>query len=51
MTMRGVWPNTVSYTAWFGQSLAGGRLTTTHAMNDAKTIAPKPAHTTLRARA
>ncbi len=49
--MRGVPPKTVSYAAWCGQPGAGGNASTAQLMNEAKASAPKPAHTTLRARA
>src|SRR3954465_3999942 len=51
--MRQLLPNTASRLGWyiFMKSLdAGGSLTTTHAMNDAKASAPNPAHTTRRSR-
>ena len=49
--MRQVPPKTVSNAAWCGQPGAGGKASTAELMNEAKTSAPKPAHTTLRARA
>ena len=51
ITMRGVPPKTVSNAAWCGQPGAGGKRRTVQLMKDAKISAPKPAHTTLRARA
>src|SRR5262245_10992758 len=50
-TIRHVEPNTVSYAAWCGQVGAGGKATTTVAMNDAKASAANPDHTTFLARA
>ena len=49
--MRGVAPKTVSYAAWCGQPGAGGKARIAQLMSEAKASAPKPAHTTLRARA
>jgi hypothetical protein len=55
MTRRHVLPNTVSIAGWtialYGTLGAAGMRITTKLMNVANTIAPKPAHTTLRARA
>ena len=49
--MRQVEPNACSITAWPSQPAAGGRCTTTKLITEAKSSAPKPAHTTLRERA
>src|SRR5438477_3880145 len=49
--MRHVEPNAMSYASWFFQNGAGGRLTTTHDMNDANARPAKPAQITRRLRA
>ena len=50
-TMRQVLPNTLSMAGCLSaQNGAAGRLTTVKAMNEAKSSAPKPAHTARRSR-
>src|SRR5450755_2911354 len=44
-------PKAISYAAWFFQKGAGGRLTTTDDMNDAKASPAKPHQITRRLRA